>query len=590
MRKHSTINKINYSLIVLFSLFFCISGYELKAQLSFRVLFLGNSYTGVNNLPQLIHDVALSAGDTLIFDSYTPGGYQLINHSIDVTSQNKIMAGGWHYVVIQGQSQEPIMANNQFSSGGAALYNLVKQYNPCAVTMPYMTWGRKNGDAANCADFPEMCTYQGMDTTIRRCYLNLTDFIKGEVSPVSVVWNYLRQNFPNIELYQPDESHPSAAGSYAAACCFYASIFKKDPTLITFNFGLNATDASNIRNAAKTQVFDSLHLWDFKRLPISDFNFQAGPGNNEIIFQPISQGVQQSYFWDFGDSQTSTTSNPTHSWLTNGTYTVSLTTTNCDLQGTHTSLTDTVIQFCNHTPTVFTSHPSLCNYDTLWTQAADSYQWFANGVPLPETNQYLADYANYSLSGFSVISTLNGCSELSETFTQTPQWSGYYFDAMGNPCVGDTVPFAVLNINGLSGSENILWFKNDTLLPSMTDEDTLFITTGGKYECKVINPNSDCPLDTTWYVLEYNCAVGIDEGGKELFWTIFPNPASETITIRFTKYSIQKTIQIYSAAGRLMKVMEASGATIFSIADLPSGIYFIRLKNNEQHPVKFIKL
>lgn len=590
MRKHSTINKLNHFLIVLLSSFFCISGYELKAQLSHRVLFLGNSYTGVNNLPQIIHNVALSAGDTLVFDSYTPGGYQLIDHSTDVTSQNKIMTGGWDYVVIQGQSQEPIVSYNQYRIGGSALYNFIKQYNACAVTMPYITWGRKNGDASNCAAFPVMCTYQGMDTTIRNRYLNLTDFINGEVSPVSVVWNYLRQNFPNIELYQPDESHPSMEGSYAAACCFYAALFKKDPSLITFNFGLNATDASIIKNAVKTQVFDSLHLWDFKRLPISDFDFQTGPGINEIIFHPINQGVQQSYFWDFGDSFTSTTANPTHSWLTNGTYTVSLTTTNCDLQGTHTSFTDTIIQFCSHTPTVYTSHPWLCNYDTLWTQTADSYQWFANGVPIPETNQYLADYANYSLSGFSVISTSNGCSELSETFTQTPQWSGYYFDAMGNPCVGDTVPFAVLNINGLSGLENILWFKNDTLLPAMTDEDTLFITTGGKYECKVVNPNSDCPLDTTWYVLEYNCVVsGIDERSQELFWTIFPNPASETITIKFMKYSIQETIQIYSATGRLLKVMEASAATNLSVAYLPNGLYLIRLKNNKQPPLKFIK-
>src|SRR5436189_5198274 len=117
--------------IFLLFLFFCISGNELQAQLSYRVLFLGNSYTAVNNLPQLVHDVALSAGDTLVFDSNTPGGYQLINHSTDATSQAKIMTGGWDYVVIQGQSQEPIVAYSQFLSGGCALYNLINQYNPC---------------------------------------------------------------------------------------------------------------------------------------------------------------------------------------------------------------------------------------------------------------------------------------------------------------------------------------------------------------------------------------------------------------------------------------------------------------------------
>jgi hypothetical protein len=79
-------NKINHFRIVLFLSFLCISGYELKAQLNYKVLFLGNSYTGVNNLPQMIANVALSVGDRLIFDSNTPGGYTLQGHSTNTTS------------------------------------------------------------------------------------------------------------------------------------------------------------------------------------------------------------------------------------------------------------------------------------------------------------------------------------------------------------------------------------------------------------------------------------------------------------------------------------------------------------------------
>jgi len=590
MQKRLNFNRINHLISVLILLFSCISG--LNAQTSYNVLFLGNSYTGVNNLPQLIHDVALSAGDTLVFDSNTPGGYQLIDHSVDVTSQNKIMNGGWDYVVIQGQSQEPITYYNQFTGGAQALYDIIKQFNPCAVTMPYMTWGRKNGDATNCPFFPIMCTYQGMDTTIRDRYLALTASLNGEVSPVSVVWNYIRQNYPTIELYQLDESHPSPTGSYAAACCFYATIFKKDPTLITFNFGLSATDATIIKNTVKTLVFDSLQTWDFKKLPISDFRYETGSGFNEVIFFPDNQDVRQTYFWDFGDGATSSISNPTHSYLTNGTYTVSLTTTNCDLQGLHTSFTDTIIQFCNHTPTVYTSHPWLCNLDTLWTQPADTYQWFKYGNVLPETNQYLPDYANYGISGFSVLSTINGCSELSEIFTQTPVWSGYYFDIMGDPCTGNTVPFAVLHTSGtLSGLENILWFKNDTLLPWMTNEDTLLIFSSGKYECKVINPVSNCPLDTTSYTIVYNCgSTGIGDPDQLELWTLFPNPASETITIKFTDNDIGKQIHIYSVIGSLLKTITISAPTTkINIDDLADGIYYVRLKNNNYPALKFIK-
>ncbi|HUM48223.1 MAG TPA: PKD domain-containing protein, partial [Chitinophagales bacterium] len=560
MRKHPVINKINYFLIVLFSSWCCFSGYPSKAQLSYRVLFLGNSYTSVNNLPQILRDIALSAGDTLVFDMYAPGGYQLMDHWLDGISQDKIAADDWDYVVIQGQSQEPITLSSEFNSGGFALHNLVKQYNPCAVTMPYMTWGRKNGDASNCDAFPVMCTYQGMDTTLRNCYLNLTAFINGTVSPVSVVWNYLRQNYPGIELYQADESHPSAAGSYAAACCFYTMLYKKDPSFITFNFGLNAADASDIKNAVKVRVFDSLPSWEFQKPPVSDFGYQIGAGFNEVIFNPVYQGVQQTYFWNFGDGAVADLPYPVHSYLANGTYTVSLTTTNCDLQGLHTSVTDTVIQFCNHAPTINTAHPWLCQLDTLWTQTADSYQWFVYGQPIPETNQYLPHYYQYNNGpGFSVVTTVNGCSEQSVAFGESPEWSGYYFDALGNPCDGDTVAFAVLHINGfLSGLENILWFKNDTLLPLMTNEDTLTITTPGRYECKVIDPNSHCPFDTTSYLLELDCEVnGILEAEGNLFWNIFPNPASETIVIKFSHYFMSDQVQIYNSIGRLTKEVNA---------------------------------
>jgi len=39
------------------------------------VLFLGNSYTYVNNLPVLLENIATSLGDVVNQDSQTPGGY-----------------------------------------------------------------------------------------------------------------------------------------------------------------------------------------------------------------------------------------------------------------------------------------------------------------------------------------------------------------------------------------------------------------------------------------------------------------------------------------------------------------------------------
>jgi hypothetical protein len=43
-----------------------------------KVLFLGNSYTQVNNLPQIVANVAVSAGNLLHFNSNRPSGYEYI--------------------------------------------------------------------------------------------------------------------------------------------------------------------------------------------------------------------------------------------------------------------------------------------------------------------------------------------------------------------------------------------------------------------------------------------------------------------------------------------------------------------------------
>ncbi len=558
-----------------------------------RVLFLGNSYTGINHLPQLVKELALSAGDTLIVDSKTPGGYRLQDHVLSPTSINAIMAGNWDYVVLQGQSQEPIISTTTFNSGGSQLNKLIKQYNPCSATMLYMTWGRKNGDPNNCASFPVMCTYTGMDSALKYRYLNLANMLNLEVSPVSVVWRNLRQNNPGINLYQADESHPTIAGTYAAACSFYATIFKKDPTLISDNYLLNATDAAIIRSAAKAEVYDSLSLWDYKRQPVSDFGYQVGQGINEVTFTPITYGTQQNYHWDFGDGDTSNMISPTHTYASNGTYTVTLTTTNCDLQGMHTSISDTVIQFCSHTPTVATSRPWLCNYDTLWTQPADAYQWYLQGMPISETRQYLPDYQRYNISGFSVLTTVNGCSELSEVFKGTAQNSGYYFDAAmgGDPCKGDTALFAVLNVNGfLKGSEIIHWYRNGTQLPSANNEDTLRIISQGVYECRVIDTTSNCPLDTTYMQVTFNCgSLGMEKFGQNVIGNLYPNPASEFITIELAKITVPGEFLIYTTTGQLVKSVKAHPTTKIDVSSLTNGVYYIRLRNKTHSAIKFIK-
>ena len=87
-------------------------------------------------------------------------------------------------------------------------------------------WGRKNGDVSRCDKWPLVCTYKGMDSLLQINYTMMAKRYNSILSPVGSVWKYIRENYPSIELYNSDESHPSEAGSYAAACCFYTLFYK----------------------------------------------------------------------------------------------------------------------------------------------------------------------------------------------------------------------------------------------------------------------------------------------------------------------------------------------------------------------------
>lgn len=297
-----------------------------------NVLFLGNSYTSVNNLPQMFKDAALSVNDTVVFDVNAPGGYTFQGHSTNATSLAKIMVGGWDFVVLQEQSQMPSFPDQQVATEvfpfARKLDSIVALNNSCAETVFYMTWGRKNGDASNCASWPPVCTYNGMDSLLNLRYQTMAQQNNAIVSPVGEVWKYVRANHPEIELYQTDESHPSVAGTYLAACTFYATIFRKDPTLISFYSTLSTVDAIKIQNAVKLKVYDSLMNWNVGLYDLNaDFNFLQ-VSNNEFSFTNTSSSPN-TLFWDFGDGNTSIETNPNHQYIQPGTYEVVLTITNC---------------------------------------------------------------------------------------------------------------------------------------------------------------------------------------------------------------------------------------------------------------------
>ena len=281
-----------------------------------KVLWIGNSYTSVNNLPLLTYNLALSAGDTIIYDSNTPGGMTFNAHTMDATTLQKIALGEWDNVILQAQSQEPSFSPGQVASQttpfARKLDSLVHVSSPCAETVFYMTWGRKYGDASNCANYPPICTFSGMTDRLRSSYKFMADENEALLAPVGMAWKKAWESDSSINLWSSDNSHPSVAGSYLAACVFYTTLFKKTPVGLTYNAGLSGANALFLQGVAANVFFDSLNVWNVDRFkPVA--NFSSSLNGTSVLFTQNSINATQ-YFWDFGDGNTSNEIEPIHDY------------------------------------------------------------------------------------------------------------------------------------------------------------------------------------------------------------------------------------------------------------------------------------
>ncbi len=273
------------------------------AQDTLSTLFIGNSYMAVNNLPQLISDLATAQGDVLIFQSNTPGGQTFQMHANNPTNYQLMHAQAWDYVVLQGQSQEPsfptAQVNSQTLPYALQLADSVNSIQPCAQVNFFMTWGRQNGDP----QWDSISTFDGMNARLRGAYLRFADSANAGVSPVGVAWKYVRDNYPGINLYQQDGSHPSLEGSYLAACVFYSALFQKSCVASTFNPGIGQGAAFILQQVASTIVLDSIPVWNLilpDQLLQASAAYSSVPGASLFSFTANSN-LPATFNWYFPD-------------------------------------------------------------------------------------------------------------------------------------------------------------------------------------------------------------------------------------------------------------------------------------------------
>jgi len=180
-----------------------------------RILFIGNSFTNRNDLPGMLTGLAAAArpGFDVETGRVIANGRALKTHWERAEARHAIASSRWDYVVLQEQSTLPL-------KNAPRMHEYVRSFDgeirkSGARTVLYMTWARRH-------EFERQAE-------LAKAYTDVGREIGAIVVPVGFAWQRVLSHHHNIVLHDKDNSHPNLAGSYLAACVFFATLFGRNP-------------------------------------------------------------------------------------------------------------------------------------------------------------------------------------------------------------------------------------------------------------------------------------------------------------------------------------------------------------------------
>jgi hypothetical protein len=206
-----------------------------RSESTLKILYIGNSFTARNNLPGLLAQLAASRGKEIKHRLISAGGASLRRHWNAAMAREAIAKGGYDHVVLQEQSTLPVKNASRMHESVRLFDEEIKKAG--AKTVLYMTWARRHSPQAQEA--------------ISDAYTSIGREIGAIVVPVGLAWRDFLSKHDEPVLHDRDQSHPTLAGSYLAACVFVAVLLKENPVGIkTEVAGLNAREQALLQKSA----------------------------------------------------------------------------------------------------------------------------------------------------------------------------------------------------------------------------------------------------------------------------------------------------------------------------------------------------
>lgn len=179
-----------------------------------RVLFIGNSYLYVQNIPGIVQAMADSAkGDKLAVETVAGPNMALVDHLNWGPARNEVLKGGWEWVVLQ-QGPSSVQENRDTLR---AVTQLFADLMAPGKAKPALFSAWPTSDRRQ--DFPR---------AIESYSLAASD-VSGLMLPVASAWLGAWSRDSTLQLYL-DGLHPSIQGAYLSALVVYGRLLGKTTT------------------------------------------------------------------------------------------------------------------------------------------------------------------------------------------------------------------------------------------------------------------------------------------------------------------------------------------------------------------------
>lgn len=359
-------------------------------------------------------------------------------------------------------------------------------------------------------------------------------------------------------------------------------------TFSTFDVTLiGNTDLGCIDSITKTVTL--------KESPKAAFSYVgANCTNDDITFTNntnVPSSTTNTYSWDFGDGNGSTSANPVSSYSSPGTYEVELMAESSN--GCKSKTTDIIV--VNEKPkSSFTANDVCLGEETKFVNGSVistgtlTYTWdLDNGSPTtgatnPSVTYGAANTYNVSL----IVESAVGCTDTTVQAVVVSDLPSVDINVASNQTQDGTMLFSTTSTGA---GYTYFWTFGDGGNSDKQNPTYKYVFQGSWPVVLVVRNAAGCENSLRQVVNVYPLSVN---EAKEQGISVYPNPATTTLTADLTQYSGAEvtSITLTDIVGKVIATTNAAqnGQVSFDVSNQPTGVYYLNI--NTENTVYAVKV